>query len=129
MRKNKGFTLIETMMAMMIFVIVMLFCLTFFVFGNRRLAKANEVSYAVQLAKDDMESVRAVAYNLVVPAGATSITNPQTGIAFTRVRGVQTVGAAGETYKIISVTVTWRAADTNNPMSVSVHSIASPPYL
>lgn len=118
-RNEKGFTLIEVLMAISIMAIGLLglAALQITATGGNALAKKN--SLAVSLAEDKIEFYKNTLYNNI-PAGVTTETNLPAGAIYTRTTTVEDdTPITG--VKTITVKVAWQ----NGSKSVSFQTIIS----
>ncbi len=124
---SKGFTLVEVMIAVIIFSITMLYGLSFFAFSARHVAKAKDYTFALQLARDALESAKLDAYDAVPihPDARTATMPSEEGIQFSSRLTSRVVAAANaEPYKLVTVDVNW--VDNGMPLQISVNTIISP---
>ncbi len=119
--KNKGFSIVEVMVAILVIFITMLFGLSFFSFGHKDIAKGKHVTYAVQLAKDEIEVIKAAQYPYIPVTGNTTFI--KYGVNFLCSYGSNEIANDVEQYKIIFVTVTWTADSV--PQMISLHTIVT----
>lgn len=108
-KSQAGYTLVEVMLASILFGIIAIYGLSFFTFANKNKASAKEVSFALQIAKDKLEDVKAQHY-VDIPVTAvpeTMIIQSPEGIDFTRSFNVSADNSSDEEYRILYVTVTW----------------------
>jgi prepilin-type N-terminal cleavage/methylation domain-containing protein len=146
MKKNSGYTLIEVLIAMLIFAINMLFAFTFFTYGNQSKVRSEETNFALNIARDEIEAVKAVDYDHIpldntVPvtiihegtkAGETTAgkstrkdyTDSKTSqrLTYTYWVGVQEIKNWNDRYMIVQATVTWRDGEK----AVSLTTIVAP---
>jgi prepilin-type N-terminal cleavage/methylation domain-containing protein len=106
MKHTRGFTLVEVMIASIIFAIVMLYGISFFTFGRKPVVKAQETNFALQLAEDDMEY--SLNQGFTVSAATDTITSAQ-NIDFKRTRNLSYL--SGELSQCVQVTskVEWNS--------------------
>jgi prepilin-type N-terminal cleavage/methylation domain-containing protein len=107
MNASRGFTLIEVLVSMLIFSIAMLFGLSFFMFGQQHMVRADESTYAVQFAQEGMEYWRSVPYDSVQLSSTVARTDPYSGMPYNRSTSAPEFTMLSEKYKVVSVTVTW----------------------
>lgn len=148
MKKERGFTIIEVIVAIFIFTVVMLCGMSFFSFGSKVLMQAREQQYALQLAKQVMttkdsrdhthcpiftkESYRPRILTYFVPEVAQTYTAIFSWEQVNNPYGY-TAGQSSSTfdwYRIVWVTVTWRSHADQLNRSLSLHSVGvkSPNY-
>lgn len=110
MNSEKGITLVEVMLASIIFLFISLGSIYFFGAGSEKGAKAKHVGYAVGLAERGLEELKAWSYDNVavsVAASAAPQTYQRYGVDF-RKGYTQT---PSPDYNVYSVSVTWTNAD------------------
>ncbi len=127
-RKTTGITLIEMIIAIVIFSVVTLGTSTLFYYGNKQKVDSKIYYYAVGLAEDTIEKVRAMNdYTYSGVPAYTSATYNKYGITFSLERSAKDEYSydgvhAVNRYKVISTTVTWQ--DRNGvTQSVDLHTI------
>ena len=136
-RDSGGFTLIEVMVAAMLFAIVMLYGLSFFVYGSKPMVRAGEYNFALGLAKNEVEYVKTIQYSVLsaaAPANAyhSSSGELHNGLAYvpatsiSRVFSGNKVGEYFEEYIVVTATVSWNARDRGN-QNVVLTTLVSPP--
>jgi prepilin-type N-terminal cleavage/methylation domain-containing protein len=121
---TRGVTLVEVMIAIMIFSIISIGAMSLFWMGRKPAAKAQKMLFAQEFASGAVEMCKTLPYDSAAPS--TGLNNPQVsginrwGVAFTRTYSMREYNANDVVYKIISVTVTW------NQGSVTMFSLISP---
>jgi prepilin-type N-terminal cleavage/methylation domain-containing protein len=118
MHNKKGVTLVEVMVAILIFTIVMLGGLVFFFYGRTHISHSNHQRMALELAKEKMETWKADDYDNVLNENEPNI--PLGGIQFSRNTVVNEV-LVGGVYKEVTVTTSWQ--EKGNPVSVQIITI------
>jgi prepilin-type N-terminal cleavage/methylation domain-containing protein len=103
-----GFTLVETLVAMVIFAITSLAMTSLMVTGARASAENDLASQAVILAQEDLEDVRTYRYAQMLTAPSRTATSAKGQVTFTIVRTVAT-DAPAASMKTVTVTVSWNA--------------------
>ncbi len=116
--KNSGYTLIEMVLAMVIFCVLMLCSAPFFGFGHKQVYKAGETGYSLQLAKDKVEILKAGTYD-GIPVSSHTV-HYYKGLTYDAYYGASEVYTVDEQYKVVYVTVAWSAQEVN------LHTIISP---
>ena len=97
---NSGFTLVEMLMAMLVFTVVMLFGFSFFEFGRKAISKAEKKEIAIEIASGKLETAKAGLYGLIVNESNSEIIEGCTYYC-------QLTVTDNVSYKIIQETVTW----------------------
>ena len=120
MNKNKGVTLVELLVAVVIFSIFALGSLAFFGFGKKRSLKSPQVDYAMQLAEDQVELLRTMAYDAVTGStGNDSFT--KYGTTFNRWYATSEFYTYEEVYQVVTISVTWTV--DGQQKNVSLYSV------
>lgn len=121
-RNSSAFTLVEVLVAIVIFGIAWVSVLSFFTFGTQKRVAAQKTNFALQLAKDKIEHMKAQDYYAVDVSSDEITTN--FGIVFTVNWGTspELTEPDGEKYKIAIATITW----PNAVSSVILKTIISP---
>ena len=70
---KKGFTIVEVLVALLLFLIIMLTGLSFFFYGRRDINLAGHYRQAEELASQKLEEVRALPYNEVADSNEQNI--------------------------------------------------------
>ena len=106
MKNCEGFTLIEVMVASIVFSVGMLCGLAFFSIGQGATTKAQEIDFALQTAENDMEAAIANPAGLVPGSTITkpAITNTSTNVKFT---DTIKVSATVNNYESVQCNVAW----------------------
>ena len=136
---QKGYTLIEVMIALVIVVIVMLFGFGYFVYGNRVKVNVNETIFALDIARNNIENIKEMSWtNLIASYGD----NGEVALGTEHYPGNNDIDynpvIIGETYPAgtgssasyitVSVIVRWQSAETNILRHVRLTTIiAAPP--
>lgn len=102
----RGFTMVELLVAIIIFAVIMLFGLTFFSFSSNSFGNAKETTFAISCANSEMERMKTVVWGQVKTSSMT-VTDAQTGIQYSVHRQVQSQPIGGTEYRIITIAVTW----------------------
>lgn len=105
MREKRGVTLVEVMVAIVIFTIVMVGGFVCFFYGRIHISHAYHQRMALEITKEKVEKCKAFGYNNVLTEPATSI--PLGGIQFSRSLSVVEQTSNG-TYKKLTVTTGWQ---------------------
>jgi Tfp pilus assembly protein PilV len=123
---TSGTTFVEVIIAMIIFSLIMLYGLSFFVYGNRSGARAREKKFAMQMAMNDIERVKTSSY-ASIPVLNTGTTT-YAGLIFTKIQTAQAVNTAQEKYTTVIESVTWISGGGAGN-SVSLRTIISEPLV
>ena len=130
---KKGITLVEILVAIVIFSVVALGSMVFFSVGRKYSRRGEVIEYANILAEDVAQNAKGRPYEDITG----SYTSPQTiiryGATYQRWYGsrwvhydpIPGVRDSGEDYKIISITVTW-TTDTGASDTVTLYTVISP---
>jgi prepilin-type N-terminal cleavage/methylation domain-containing protein len=139
--EERGFTVVEVIVAVVIFSAATLCGMSFFIFGNHILMRAREESFALMIAENEMAQVRTkcVAHCSVFADrfGLPEEKNhpvPQLGITYhslfswDQVDTPYAAPAGGQQhpvydwYRVVWVTVTWHSNSDNADRSLSLHT-------
>ena len=110
MHKKKGVTLVEVMVAILIFTIVMLGGLVFFFYGRTYISQSNHERMALELTKEKIELWKADDYSHIANQNESSISLG--GTQFSRSTSVVERTGTGGVYKEITVTTSWQQTGT-----------------
>ncbi|MDD5454618.1 MAG: prepilin-type N-terminal cleavage/methylation domain-containing protein [Candidatus Ratteibacteria bacterium] len=110
MNSKAGVTLVEVMVAIIIFTIVMVGGFVFFFYGRSYIAHSNHQRMALELTKEKIEICKAFGYDSVVLDPGTGVLLG--GIQFTRSVAVNETSLNG-TYKTVTVTTSWQERGNN----------------
>jgi len=122
---NKGYTLIECMLAALIFVLVMLYGFVFFTYGQRDIEDIKITSYATTLAKDAIELLKSKDYDDIISTQTVVETFFRYNTQFIRTYGVVSeINTNSERYKIVFSSVSYQIS--NVPKEISIQTIISP---
>jgi prepilin-type N-terminal cleavage/methylation domain-containing protein len=137
MKKERGFTIIEVIVAVTIFAVVLLGSTAFFTFGSKVLVQAREQQYALQIAKELMTtkdtrdhggcpiftnpSYRPRVVTCYVPEVSQTYTATFSWEQVDHPYGASSV--SDDYYRVIWTTVTWRSHGDNIARSLSLHSV------
>ena len=115
-RARNAFTIIESVIAMLILGIMMAGGINFFILASKHAAENTHKKTALRLADSWMETLRSGTVpiaNSAVPALAIDDLPAAAGSGTTTVANV-----AGQTYKLVTVTVTWNEPGLTTPQQV-----------
>ena len=113
-----GVTLIEVMVAIVIFLIVMLGGFAFFFYGRTHISRSNHQRMALELTKERIELWKADDYDHIVNQNELNI--PLGGIQFNRNTAVNEI-IVGGVYREVTVTTSWQ--ERGSPCSVQLVTI------
>lgn len=102
---KKGVTLVEVMVAIIIFTIVMLGGFVFFFYGRSHISLSNHQRMALELTKEKIEICKASGYASVQDQNESSISLG--GIQFSRNTSVVERTGSGGIYKEVIVATSW----------------------
>jgi prepilin-type N-terminal cleavage/methylation domain-containing protein len=109
MHRQRGFTLVEVLIALVILTLVITTTLAMFLERNRRIQQANETILAYQALSNEAEVIRRTDFNAVVPTTAfqsdTPILAPLTPYTL-----AVTVDSPKMNVKNVKMTITWKGA-------------------
>jgi len=114
MNNHKGTTLIEVLVASLVFSIGVLGGAAFFSLGQAPEIRAQETNLAMQLAVKDMETAIALGANGAA-SGSDSFNDPS-GTVYTH---AITVAAAGPNSKSVTCIVTWNSTSSGSSVAQS----------
>ncbi len=117
MYKKNGVTLIEVMVAIVIFLIVVLGGFAFFFYGRTHISRSNHQRMALELTKERLELWKADDYSNIMTQPDPSV--PLGGIQFNR--NTTIVDHPVDGYKEVTVTISWQ--ERGNPCSVQLVTI------
>ena len=121
MNNRKGFTLVEVMVASIIFSIVMLNGLAFFSFGKRPVIRAQETSFALQLAEDDLEAAKMYGYGAHDQTTGPRYAPGNGDIAYTVTRKTSYLGDPFRNHaEQVTCAVTWNSASSGASAAKSI---------
>lgn len=103
-----GLTLIEVLIAVILFSVIMLFGMSFFTFSSTSFGHSQNTTFAISLANDEMERLKTATW-AGISSGVTDTTDTQTGIKYTVTRTVVNLppAPATPTHKQITISVDW----------------------
>ncbi len=110
MNRETGVTLIEVMVAIMIFTIVMVGGFVFFFYGRTYIAHSNHQRMALELSKEKIEICKAFGYDSAIDEPVTGA--PLGGIQFSRSVSVVAKTDSG-VYKELTVATSWTERGNN----------------
>jgi prepilin-type N-terminal cleavage/methylation domain-containing protein len=110
LKKTQGFTLIEVMVAAILFAGTMLYGIAFFSFGQKPVASTQETNFALQIAEDDMEQVKilGMANVVAIPDPGENQTS-DSGIVFNLTRTTQIQASPYDGSTLVKSIVTWNS--------------------
>ncbi|MBN2407195.1 MAG: type II secretion system protein [Elusimicrobia bacterium] len=123
MKRNKGLTLIELIIAIVIFASITLASVAYFGGSRKQAVKAKNMNFALQLAENQLESFKSMEYDRV--RGSSPATYRKYGTTFHRYYAASELNTFDEVYKVIQVSVTWRA-DGADERVIRLFTIISP---
>jgi len=118
MRAKSGITIVEVMVAIVIFTILILGGFASFFYGRSHISHSNHERMALELTKEQIEILKATPYDELPEEDDENITLG--GIQFNR-NTVISDGTGGGVYKEITVTTIWQ--EQGNPVSVQIATI------
>jgi prepilin-type N-terminal cleavage/methylation domain-containing protein len=108
MYKKKGVTLVEVMVAIVIFTIVMVGGFVFFFFGRSYIAHSNHQRMALELTKEKIEMWKGSTY-ASIPSTQNESSISLGGVQFTRnTSAPETHDTDGSVYKQLTITTSWQ---------------------
>ena len=103
---EKGFTLIETMIAVAVLAVMLLTLISVFIYGYGAVARARHSALATVIAQEEMETIRALPFDQIAALGSTFSNAKLAGLLDGQ--GVLAVEAGpGVDIKKVSVSVLW----------------------
>jgi len=113
MRFQKGFTLIEVMLSILILAIVMIGGAAFFTYGSSQLRMSKHSRLALELAGEQIENLRAVGFSGLADETENGLPlGDFTATRQTNVVGIDENGDGIVDYKKVTVTVAWMEGST-----------------
>ncbi len=105
-RREKGFTLIETLIAIAVLAVMLLTLISVFIYGYSAVARARQSALATVIAQEEMETIRALPFDQIAALGSTFSNAKLAGLLGGQ--GMLAVEAgAGVDIKKVSVSVLW----------------------
>ena len=127
MTKEAGFTLVEVLVAILVFSFTMFLGLTIFRYRHKHIIRSREVKFGLGLAGDRTETLKTDEYDQVPPLDQhLQTTHSRYGTIFTCDYWANEIITSTERYKVVSVTVTWISAGTTLDKEINVRTIFSP---
>ncbi|MFC2048947.1 prepilin-type N-terminal cleavage/methylation domain-containing protein [Elusimicrobiota bacterium] len=120
--KERGFTLAEVLIALIIFTSVSLISIAYVGFGKKQDVNAKRQVYGLKLAEDQIEMYKTMSYDSI--ADQPSTIHSKYGTDFTRSYSASELQTTSDKYKVVSVTITWNAS--SGPQKVNLFTIVSP---
>ena len=120
-KSKKGTSLVEVMVAVLVFAIVVLACPFMFAFGRGEIKRQESHRIAVELAAQKLEALRACNYNDIEQGDSNSVLSLN-DLSYSRTTGIVTEN--GGLYKRANVTVRWGPTGTEH--SVILTTIIAP---
>lgn len=118
LNEKKGVTLVEVMVAILVFTIVMLGGLAFFFYGRMHISHSNHQRMALGLTKEQVEILKATPYDELPAVDNENITLG--GVDYSR-NTVVTDGTGGGIYREVTVTTSWE--EKGNTVSVQLVTV------
>ena len=105
-RKNRGFTLVEVLLTIMILAVALTALLSIFIYGLHLLSRMNQVAFATQCVQEEAEVIRTMAYDDILNLG-TSFTHDNLSL-LENSQGILTLeDSEGADIKKLTVSVIW----------------------
>ena len=105
-RRERGFTLIETLISILVLSIMLLTLISVFIYGYGAVARARHTALATLIAQEEMEAIRALPFDQIAALGST-FTNAKLAKLLAG-QGVLAVEAGpGADIKKVTVGVRW----------------------
>lgn len=105
-RKNRGFSLVEVLLTIMILAVALTALLSIFIYGLHLLSRMNQVAFATQCVQEEAEVIRTMAYDDILNLG-TSFTHDNLSL-LENSQGILTLeDSEGADIKKLTVSVTW----------------------
>lgn len=108
---KSGLTLVEVLVATIIFAVIMLFGMSFFTFSSTSFGHSQNTTFAIALANSEMERLKVISWVdldplVLVP---TRTESDDQGVVYTVTRSVVNLplGVTPPTHRQITVSVTW----------------------
>jgi len=118
LKKTKGFTLIEVMIALIILSFSLLALAGLMVTTTKNNSFGNHMTEAATFAQDKLEELRAVRWDTINEGTNTDLQNGSTGINYTRNWGVVT----NKSLKTVTITINWQDKGNHSIRLTSVLS-------
>ena len=126
MKNKNGFTLVEVMVASLLFAGIMLYGLSFLSLGQKPMSRSDETNFALQLAEDDLEEVRILGWGNVP-----EITSPGeeddslNSVKFFKTRAVVPCSSPHISSTLVRCTVTWTSPGETTLRTISLVTFVS----
>jgi len=126
----KGFTLIESLISIIILAIILIGGMTFYFNSDRVLTLSSHKKLAIELAHDELEELKTGPYAAVVSSGPTIISvgnlGNQTIEVIVDFEDDPIGGVTAEDYKNVEVKVTWSEAGQTGSREISMSTFIAP---
>jgi len=124
--KARGFTLIETAIAIMLLVIMMAGGMAYFFYSNDSLQTANHRRIAAEIAHSSMELIKSMNYSTLV--SGSNLTNVSIGYLTGQesITIYDEINGADGAYRQATVNITWGQPNKNVPGEVVLDTYLSP---
>jgi len=123
LKSKKGTSLVEVMVAVLVFAIVVLACPFLFAFGRGEIKRQEHHRIAIELAAQKLEELRACNYNDIEQGDSNSVLSlNENDLSYSRTTEIVTEN--GGSCKRVNVTVRWGPTGTEH--SVILTTIVAP---
>jgi len=123
-KKFNGFTIVEILVAVVIFSTIALASIAYYTYGRRSGIEAKRANYALRLAEDQLELFKSMPYDSV--ASSAHRVYYKHGAQFTRYYAASQRYSYDENYKVVTVSVTWTSDNGNKKEGLELFTIISP---
>lgn len=104
--REKGFSLIEVLIAMTILGILLMTLISVFIYGYTALSRTKQVALATQICQEEVERIRSMSFDDIVVLG-TTFTNDKLAGLYNGQGSRAVESSVGDDIKKLTVSVAW----------------------